>query len=496
MILEVLNHSYHYEMENLCRVFYPNETIKTVRTPSDTAEGTVISTTIHEKDYGADVYVRIRCKTDSYDTHRVIRIFSDTAEFAEECERGMAVALFELLRERTGYTPSWGILTGVRPSKLMTALLKTQTPREAIQYFTERLLVRPQKANLAFSVAKNEEAMMRRAAADAFSLYVSIPFCPSRCSYCSFVSHSIHTASAKKLLPVYMDLLCEELRRIGELACALRLRPQTVYIGGGTPTVLDPPMLEMLLSAIDHNFDLAGTEEYTVEAGRPDTITAEKVQLLKRYGVDRVSINPQSFNKTVLVNIGREHSTESIYDAYALATQAGFKSINMDLIAGLPGDSQESFTHSLSQVSALNPQNITVHTLAMKRASELSAKNTPIEDGDLVAKMLAAVTDALPAKGYAPYYMYRQSKSSGNLENVGWSRPGFECLYNVYMMEECQTVLSAGAGAVTKLKESGTNNIERIFNFKYPYEYTARFDELMDRKKRITAFYSSVEKLL
>lgn len=494
MILEVLNHSFHYEMENLCRAFYPNEKIKTLRSLAVSNEETIITTTIHAKDCGADMEVRIRCSADNYDAHRIISVSSDIAGFAEECERSLAVALFELLRERTGYTPSWGILTGVRPSKLMTTLLKSQAPQQALEYFTGRLLVSPQKANLALSVAKIEEAMIQKADPDAFSLYVSIPFCPSRCSYCSFVSHSIQTASAKKLLPAYMDLLCEELRRIGVIASALRLRLQTVYIGGGTPTVLEPPMLERLLEAIDKHFDIAGAEEYTVEAGRPDTITPEKMHLLKRYGADRISINPQSFNQTVLGNIGREHTVESILDAYSLATQAGFKCINMDLIAGLPGESLESFTHSLSKASAMNPQNITVHTLAMKRASELSAKNTPIEDGDLVAEMLSAATDILQANGYAPYYMYRQSKSAGNLENVGWSQAGFECLYNVYMMEECQTVLSAGAGAVTKLKKPGTNHIERIFNFKYPYEYTARFEELMDRKKRISAFYTEEEK--
>ena len=261
------------------------------------------------------------------------------------------------------------------------------------------------------------------------------------------------------------------------------------YIGGGTPTSFTADQLKMITDAVRESIDLSKVQEYTVEAGRPDTITREKLQVLFDAGVTRISVNPQTFNDEVLSNIGRKHTVADFYEAFRTAREIGFDNINMDLIAGLPGDTAESFADSLRQAIALDPENLTVHTLALKRSSELVTEKEWHKAALETVQMLDTASELLTKAGYKPYYMYRQSKCIGNLENVGWCKPGRECIYNVFMMEEIHTVLAAGGGAVTKLKDPYSTKIERIFNFKYPYEYVSRFDELLARKSRVASFY-------
>lgn len=296
----------------------------------------------------------------------------------------------------------------------------------------------------------------------------------------------------EKLLPEYVRLLARELEITGEYARSLGLRLESVYFGGGTPTTLSPQEILYLAQAIEKNFDLSAMREYTMEAGRPDTITPEKLEAMKQIGISRISINPQTLNDSVLQHIGRRHSAQQALDAFALARKHGFDNINMDLIAGLPLDTFESFSNTLGKVTALAPESVTVHTLALKRSSSIvthGEAGSLETTAELTGKMLRETTDVLQAHDYYPYYMYRQSRCIGNLENVGWCLPGKESLYNVFMMEEVHTVLAAGAGAVTKLKAPKGNYLERVFNYKYPYEYISRFDDLMERKKKITEFY-------
>ena len=480
MILRVLNHKFHYETENLCRVFYPYESIKVVRERTDENDALTVTTELEEKENG----FLIRVETD---INSVTQTAEELCADYEDCERRMAVLLFGLLSEITGYTPQWGILTGVRPSKLMNTLIAQYGEESAKEYFTDRLLVTPEKTGLAVSVAKAESKIMRMSDEKSFSLYISIPFCPTRCNYCSFVSHSI--AQAKKLLPEYVEKLCEEIRQTAEIAKALGLRLESVYWGGGTPTTLSAEQLNKICTEISADFDLSQLREYTIEAGRADTVTAEKLDVMKAAGVGRISINPQTFNDDVLSAIGRRHTVEDVKNVYALARQKGFDNINMDLIAGLTTDTFDSFCNSVDTAIELNPENITLHTLALKRSSAIVTGGVDVESGETANKMLQYAQNRFYSAGYIPYYMYRQSRSLGNLENVGWCKSGYECLYNVFMMEECHTVLAVGAGAVTKLKEPFGRNIERIFNFKYPYEYISRFDTVLERKEYIKEFY-------
>lgn len=484
MYLVVKNHTFHYEMENLVRVFFPNEKI------------TVCGDVPEEGDFcftglcGEKISVSLNQGGREYTLNGDTGTEKQPDESADSfLERKMAVMLFSVLKGATGYTPPWGILTGVRPAKLMSNLIRKMGEEKAKSYFKDELLVSEEKTNLAFMVAKTEAPVIEMSSENSFSLYVSIPFCPSRCSYCSFISHS--NESAKKLIPKYIEKLCEEIVCTGEIARNLSLKLESVYIGGGTPTVLTAEQLKTVTDAIKDNFDLDGIREYTIEAGRPDSLNEDKFLVIAQSGCTRISINPQTFNDEVLKVIGRNHSSQMTLDSFETARRLGFSNVNMDLIAGLPADTVESFEKTLDTALSLSPENITVHTLALKRSATLVTDSRETNSALATAQMLSIVQQRLSQSGYIPYYMYRQSKSLGNLENVGWARPGFEGLYNVFMMEECHTILSVGAGAVIKLKDPKGTRIERIFNYKYPYEYINNFDEILNRKKAISEFYFS-----
>lgn len=291
-------------------------------------------------------------------------------------------------------------------------------------------------------------------------------------------------------MPAYVDALEQEIAYTGEIARRLGLRLETVYFGGGTPTTLSAQQLARLLGAVERSFDLSRLREYTVEAGRPDTVDVDRLRAIRAAGVSRVSINPQTLRDDVLRTIGRRHTADQFYTAYDLARQAGCDHINTDLIAGLPGDNFAGFSETLSGILSLAPESITIHTLSMKRASNLMIqRRADYTRGEEAVRMVNLTGEALPFAGYRPYYLYRQSRMVGNQENVGWSRPGCEGLYNVYIMDETHTILGCGAGAVTKLKRPGTDYLERIFNYKFPYEYNAGLPELLKRKERVMTFY-------
>ncbi|MBR3593885.1 MAG: coproporphyrinogen dehydrogenase HemZ [Clostridia bacterium] len=490
MILTTVNHDFRYELEKLCRIFLPFEKIEIIDT---LAEGNAYANTVCERgEEKTRLYAALSLfgKTREYETE----IENNSPDYTADCEREIATCLYHCFCDITGYTPPWGILTGVRPAKLYSRLASANGGEDAEQYFKEKLLVSDEKISLCRETNASEEKIVSLSAPESFSLYISIPFCPTRCSYCSFVSHSVE--HAKKLIPEYVKLLCEELKITAGYAARNHLRLETIYMGGGTPTTLTAEQMDTVLSVVRENFDLSNLREFTVEAGRPDTITREKLEVIKKNGVDRISINPQTMNDSVLSAIGRRHTAEETEKAFYLARECGFDNINMDLIAGLPTDTEDSFSATLDRVLALSPESITVHSLALKRAATLSTEGELPEKtvGDMAKNMVSAARSRISAAGIAPYYMYRQSKTVGNLENVGYSLPGKECLYNVYIMDETHTILACGASAVTKLKEPCGNFIERIFNYKYPYEYINRFGELMERKARIDSFYETYRK--
>ena len=389
-----------------------------------------------------------------------------------------------------GNHPVWGALTGIRPAKLATSFLEDgQTPAQAVKSMQREFFVTPKRAELCVDAALASIQADKAVRERDIALYVGIPFCPTRCAYCSFVSNSVE--KSMKLIPPYLDALDREIEVTGRLAEELGLRVTSVYFGGGTPTTLSAEELERVIGKVRQSFDLSQNREFTVEAGRPDTITPEKMAALRTMGVDRVSINPQSMSDTVLKAIGRRHSAADIYTAYEMARNAGIPVINMDLIAGLPADSPEGFRKSLDEVLALNPENVTVHTLALKKGSRITLEGTEIPDGEAVGEMLDYASLRLTGSGYAPYYLYRQKFISGGFENVGWAKPGTENLYNICIMEELCTILAMGGGGSTKLVHRPTGHITRIFDPKYPLEYTEKLDKVLSDKEKIRAFYES-----
>lgn len=487
MILHTIDHGYKYESEKICRIYFPTEKIvfacDVKKLPDDTKN---VYTKIEEKENSLTFWCKahIDGKTDEY----YFSCEKEGNDSDSQKERLLAKAISKVLRTVTGIVPPWGILTGIRPAKLMRAYINTEGDEKAKEIFTSFFEVSENKTELAFSVAGYENTCIAMSGKNSFSLYVSIPFCPTRCSYCSFVSHSVD--KAKKLIPDYVKYLCEEIKETAELAKQLSLSLETVYIGGGTPTSFSAQDIKIITDALNTYFDMDKVREFTVEAGRPDTVDEEKLTVLKNAGVSRISINPQTFSDEVLGIIGRQHSAEDTINKFLLARNTGFDNINMDLIAGLPGDTEEGFRTSLDKAIELSPENITVHTLSLKRSASIVTDN----DTDTVCRstsnMVEYANKKLYENGYFPYYMYRQSKSVGNLENVGWCKKDKPCLYNIYMMEEIHTVLAVGAAAVTRLKSD--TSIERVYNFKYPYEYISRFSEIIDRKDAVRRFYGGV----
>lgn len=477
MNLYVKNHNFHFELENLTRLFFPNEKITVIRDFSE-PQPPYIYTEVSDK-----ITISVNIGSFNKSETAVKKLTDDDNELVS------AQLLYKLLCDLTGLTQPWGILTGVRPVKLLRRLAEESSEEQAVKKFEKDFFVSNEKIALSRETEHNERKILELSKPESFSLYVGIPFCPSRCSYCSFVMASIERA--EKLIEPYTKLLCEEIKLTAEIANKLGLRLETVYFGGGTPTTLSAEQLDTVLGTVNKSFDMSTCREFTVEAGRPDTIDIAKLFALKENKVDRISINPQTVNDEVLKTIGRKHTAQQFFDAFELARKCGFDNINTDLIAGLPTDTPESFKNSLDSIVRLNAECITVHTLCMKRASRLTTEGVTLDlqQARDAREMLAYTQNILGQNEYIPYYMYRQSRMVGNLENVGWSKKGFESLYNVYVMDETHTILACGSGGVTKLKRNNPDYLERIFNFKYPYEYIDRFDELIQRKSGIMQFY-------
>ena len=380
--------------------------------------------------------------------------------------------------------PDWGALTGVRPAKLVRSLLDRGLTRgQVAERFRSRYFVSPARTALAVRCAAYAQQALEQMEDNTVSLYLGIPFCPSRCAYCSFVSSSIE--KSVDLIAPYVDALCEEVRKTGQLLRERGQKVTSVYIGGGTPTTLSAEQLARLMDVTANAMDFSALREYTVEAGRPDTITPEKLRAIRAGGADRVSINPQTMEDAVLERIGRRHSAQDVVRAYEQARAAGFPVINMDTIAGLDGDTPEGFAHTIEQLVQLDPENITVHTLAIKRGADLSDRAGNAAQQDTVAQMLDFAMDCLPRAGYGPYYLYRQKFSAGGFENVGWCKPDTESFYNIAMMEEIQTILSCGAGGVSKRVERDTGRITRYNAPKYPREYLQAGARIDAGKRRL-----------
>lgn len=418
--------------------------------------------------------------------------YDDPEQTKRAQTHALKLAIYDAAIPFLDHAPEWGALTGVRPAKFARGFMeKGYSPAQVAQLMTETYHVSTARRALAIRSAGIALDCKNHLQPNDISIYIGIPFCPSRCSYCSFVSHAIEKAG--KLMAAYLDTLCGEIVHTGEILRQAGLRIVSMYIGGGTPTTLSAEQLERLLCTVQNALDLSAMEEFTVEAGRPDTITEEKLRLLRKYSVDRISINPQSMNDAVLAAIGRHHSAQQVLDTYEIARKIGFHAINMDTIAGLDGDTPESFAHTIDTLISLDPENITVHTLAAKRGADQHDRVQNAEKQEIVRQMLDIASRKLTAAGYAPYYLYRQKFMAGGFENVGWCKLGYECKYNIYMMEELQTIVSLGAGGVTKLLGTDGRKIRRISNPKYPYEYNVSLEKINAGKQAILEWAAQIE---
>lgn len=466
-------HELQNDVQTMIQVFYPN--LHYIRAEQVGSSGLSVISCMENGIASAKLY---------RDGEKVNQWSLPYGEDASEKERKRLVklAIYELLKEDTGLRPQWGLLTGVRPAKIVSGLLAEGKSDEfSLEYLTKDYLVMEHKARLALTVAKAEQKLLGKNKPNDISLYIGIPFCPTRCLYCSFTAYPL--AQYKDRVDEYLDAMFRELEFLAEYAKDFDLK--NIYIGGGTPTSLSELQLKRLLGKVAELFHTEDME-YTVEAGRPDTITKEKLRIMKEHGVNRISINPQTMNEETLKRIGRKHSVEDIRRVFHEARELGHENINMDLILGLPGEESQDVEQTMEEILALAPDNITVHTLAVKRASRLKEEfdQHTLSTADALEKMLSITAEYAEKMGMEPYYMYRQKNMVGNFENVGYCHPGKEGVYNVQIMEEKQTVLAAGAGASTKTVDPVTDKIERVFNVKSVEDYIARIDEMIARKEQ------------
>ena len=485
MKLQVSGNINKYYVQTLCMIFFPGEKFSEKEDALRREDEPELSLKVETIEDGVRAVAELYLNDKSAIAEKIYQNREDIT-FDRLKKIAIGDAILSVCGDVLGYRPSWGMLVGVRPSKVATEMLEQGIPKTRVKKaLSSDYFVIPKKAALAVEVALNESELVKKADSRDCSVYISIPFCPTRCAYCSFVSYT--SKKLLSLIPDYLVALGEEIKANFNLIRELGLNVKTIYIGGGTPTVLDEAQLEWLLSTVAENYDVSTVDEYTLEAGRPDTITQGKMKIAAAYGVTRVSVNPQTLNDEVLRIIGRSHTSKDFLRAYDLVREAGDFIINTDVITGLPGDNFASFSSSYDKIVALRPDNITVHTFSVKKASDAlkSFSNVYSIRGGDVGKCVDYSQIKAQHEGYGPYYMYRQKNTVGNYENVGFALDGKKGLYNIYMMEEIHSVFAVGAGAVSKFVDYSPKNgekrvIERFFNQKYPYEYLA--DSKMQEK--------------
>lgn len=484
-------HTFKYEIESICKLFFPCVKFELEYDTFDFKQDNFIFTRVKQ---GKDKTLCYSVfKIDGRVLKKSVSLKNITENFEKECEMSLCTVLYHILSAYTKVKPEWGILTGIRPVKrIQKYMSENKSDSEINKILKNKYLVSENKINLGLLTAKAQLPLLNSADNFSYSLYVAIPFCPSRCSYCSFISQSATDKKIFGLIPDYLSCLYKELKATATLVNKLGLKLKTVYIGGGTPTVLSAEQLRELTDTINSLFDLSDIKEYTVEAGRPDSITEDKLRAIKASGATRISINPQTFNDEVLKEIGRKHTSEQFFESFNMARRLGFDNINTDFIAGLPMDTIKSFKNSIDTAINLSPENITVHTLSMKKAARLYTEKpvTASDEERVCGEMIKYALDNLLKNGYHPYYLYRQKNTVENLENVGFAKAGYDGLYNVYIMEETHTILANGASASTKLVNIDNGYIERVFNYKYPFEYINDFDTIIDRKREVINFYA------
>ena len=470
MNLTLIGHEDRYAVEQLQLALFPEGT-----------EGEAVSS-LHRGKIWLTATTKI---TSGGKTVTGVRRLKASEEPVRERRRTLQQSYYRAAVQLLSAEPAWGALAGVRPTKISTKhMLSGGTAKSADKLLRDVYYVTPERRKLAVDCSESTVKAALLLEDTDVSLYVGIPFCPTRCTYCSFVSRTVGRKC--ELLEPYLEALLKEIEITGQLLAESGRKVRTVYIGGGTPTTLSESQMARLLDAIHASFDMSRCIEFTVEGGRPDTLNEEKLRTIFEHGADRMSINPQTMEDHVLRACGRPHKAVDVVRAYGEAVSVGFKAINMDLIAGLPEDTVEGFKRSLDAVAELNPANITVHTLALKKGADLFEKRVSLPSAGEVTEMVAYASEKLRALGYKPYYLYRQKYMSGSFENVGWSRDGLDCLYNIYMMEEVHTIISLGGGGMNKVNLPG-GKIERFHNPKFPEQYIDMLDTVLSEKKELFA---------
>ena len=471
MKLILQGHDDRYAVEQLQLSLFP--------TQMDTEDGTAVST-LHRGSIWLTAVTVITLHEKTTKAVKRLKIQEETVRLRRQIlQQSYYLAAIPHLPE----PPAWGAMSGVRPTKLSTKhMLEGGTAASADRLLRDVYFVSEPRRKLAVDCSKSTVHAVGLMNGQDLSLYVGIPFCPTRCAYCSFVSRTI--GKRTDMIEPYLQALYKELSLTGRLLKESGKTIRTVYIGGGTPTTLTSVQMGTLLDTIRDSFDLSRCIEFTVEGGRPDTLDAQKLQTIFDHGGDRMSINPQTMEDTVLRACGRPHTAEDVVRAYGEARNAGFTDINMDLIAGLPKDSYEGFCRSLDRVAAMEPSNITVHTLALKKGADLFNHRENLPSQQEVEKMVAYANDALRSLGYKPYYLYRQKYMSGSFENVGWSKNNRDCLYNIYMMEELHSILSLGGGGMNKVNLPD-GHLVRFHNPKFPEQYVEQLDNVLEQKQEM-----------
>ena len=470
MKLTLLGHDDRYAVEQLQMALFPEGT-----------EGEAVSS-LHRSATWLTATAKITIDGRTATASRRIKASEETVRLRRRAlQQSFYLAAVQLLPT----IPAWGALAGVRPTKITTKhMLEGGTPASADKLMKDVYYVTENRRRLAVDCSVSTVQAANLLEPTDISLYVGIPFCPTRCTYCSFVSRTI--GKKTELLEPYLKALQQEMAVTGRLLAQSGRKIRTIYIGGGTPTTLSTPQMASLLDAIRDSFDLSRCIEFTVEGGRPDTLDAQKLRTIRQHGADRMSINPQTMEDHVLRACGRPHKAADVVRAYREAVDAGFTAINMDLIAGLPQDDFDGFKRSLDTVAALNPANITVHTLALKKGADLFEKREGLSTPAEVTAMVDYANATLRSLSYKPYYLYRQKYMSGSFENVGWSRDNLDCLYNIYMMEEVHTILSLGGGGMNKVNFPD-GSLKRFHNPKFPEQYIEMIDDVLRQKEEMFA---------
>ncbi len=482
-------HEERYAVEQSLLNFFPEERPVYEGEEENTAEVTLHCT---ESTARAETRISYRGKEAVGKARVNLQEAADEFETVRLRQRAVKLSFFRAAKEVLGVELPWGALTGIRPGKMAERyLLAGKTPQEVSRILADPYGVTAPRRRLAIESALAGIEAGKKIREKDVSLYLGIPFCPTRCSYCSFVSNSVEKSFA--LIAPYLEALYQEIDAAAAMVRELGLTVRSFYMGGGTPTTLSAEQMDGLLQHLRKRFDFSESLEFTVEAGRPDTITREKLVALKKNGVDRISVNPQTMEDHVLAAIGRRHSSEDIEHAMELVREIGFDHVNMDLIAGLPEDTPAGFRRSLQRVLCMGADNITIHTLSLKKGSRILLEGSRIPEAEEVGEMLDYADPILRRAHFSPYYLYRQKYQSGSFENVGWCLEGAESLYNIYIMEELMTILSLGAGGSTKMVDAKNGHIERVFNLKYPREYIDRPEKIRENHAAFRAFYEALD---